>query len=439
MRKLLFVFFLLVVVTGVSFGQIQYNYTDAGPFPDTAVFKIPGGVVNGGIAVDPEGKVWIQTYTSPDTLPTGEATGSIYVFEANGTEVAFSPIQILTGVDELGAPVTDTLDGTGYGLNVDPSTGNIMSVKWSTRLWSIDYKTGAGIRRIMNPIPGYTSSLAGVAVNSFGEIYLGPVLPGGAVQILNSDFSAGTQVAPSVGDYGRTIAVSSDGNDVYVPRFGIQKTYVYHCDNGSLGPYTLADSLFLGGSIETMAIHPATGYLWFATDRRSTAIETFTANTYYGFNTATKALVDSINIAEWDPSGTGPLPRGLAFSPTGDTMYVGHFDVPTNPAVRRYIGSPVSSVDRVENAMPSGFELEQNFPNPFNPSTEIRFSVGKDGFVSLRVYDVLGREVQTLVNEDLAAGVYTATFNASSLSTGTYVYVLTAGDVRISKKMLLTK
>jgi hypothetical protein len=438
MRKLLFVFCLLMVVAVVSYGQVtMYNYTDDGPFPDTAAFKIPGGVINGGVAVDPEGKVWIQTYLSPDSLPTGEATGSIYVFSPDGTPAAFSPIQILTGVDELGAPVTDTLNGTGYGLGVDPSTGNIFSVKWSTRLWMIDYKTGAGIRRIMNPIPGYTSSLAGVAANSFGEVYLGPVLPGGAVQILNADFSAGTQVAPSVGDYGRAIAVAADGNDVFVPRFTALKTWVYHCDFGSLGPYTLADSIFEGGSIETIAMHPATGYVWAATDRRSTP--EWTPNTYYACIYSTGAIVDSFTVTEWPAAET--LPRGLAFSPSGDTVYVGHFDGTAYPGVRRFIGTPtvVNSVDRVDDAIPSGFELDQNFPNPFNPSTEIRFSVGKDGFVSLRVYDVLGREVQTLVNEDLAAGVYTATFNASSLSTGTYVYVLTAGDVRISKKMLLAK
>ncbi|MBE0557048.1 MAG: T9SS type A sorting domain-containing protein, partial [Proteobacteria bacterium] len=387
------------------------------------------------VAVDPEGKVWIQTYLSPDTLPTGEATGTIYVFNADGTPSSIAPIQILSGIDELGAAVTDTLNGTGYGLGIDPSTGNIMSVKWSTRLWSIDYKTGAGVRRIMNPIPGYTSSLAGVAVNSLGEVYLGPVLPGGAVQILNADFSAGTQVAPSVGDYGRTIGVSADGNDVFVPRFTALKTWVYHCDFGSLGPYTLADSIFLGASIETIALHPGTGRVWAAADRRSTS--EWTANTYYAYDPTTKALTDSFTVTAWPAADV--LPRGLAFSPTGDTAFVGHFDAPTNPGVRRFVWTLVNSVDRVEDAIPSGFELDQNFPNPFNPSTEIRFSVGKDGFVSLRVYDVLGREVQTLVNEDLTAGVYTATFNASSLSTGTYVYVLTAGDVRISKKMLLAK
>ena len=438
MKKLLFVFCLLVVAVGVSSGQSVWTYVDQGPFPDTAAFKLPGGVVNGGIAVDREGKVWISTYSGiVDSLPTGQKTGAIYVFQPNGTQAAFSPIKILSGVDQNGTPVTDTLFGSNTGLAVDPFSGNVLSVRGASYLWSINYQTGAGIRRILSPIPGYTSSLAGVDANNLGEVFLAGVLPSGAVQILNSDFSTGTQVVASMADYGRDIAVSIDGNDVFIPRFTAFKTWVYHCDNGSLGPYVLADSIFLGASVEAIAVHPQTGHVWASADRRSDS--TWIKNAYYAYNPTTKQYVDHFTVTAWDPSASGPLPRGLAFGPTGDTVYVGHFDVATNPPVRRFIYQFVNSVDRVDGVVPSGYELAQNFPNPFNPSTEIRFSVGKDGFVSLRVYDVLGREVQTLVNEDLTAGVYTATFNASSFSTGTYVYVLTAGDVRISKKMLLAK
>jgi hypothetical protein len=277
--------------------------------------------------------------------------------------------------------------------------------------------------------------MAGVAVNGLGEIFLAPVLPGAACQILNPDFSVSTQVVDTVFDYGRTIGVSADGNDVYIPRFTGVGTLVYHCDFGSLGPYALADTIFVGASVETINRHPGTGHIWAATDRRSSS--EWTANTYYAYDPATDALVDSFTVTEWPAAET--LPRGLAFSQTGDTLLVGHFDGADYPGVRRYVWTLVNTVDRVEDAIPSGYELDQNFPNPFNPSTQIRFAVGKDGFVSLRVYDVLGREVQTLVSEDLAAGVYTATFDASRLSTGTYVYVLTAGEVRISKKMLLAK
>lgn len=449
MRNLVLLFCLLVVATA-AFAQTSYKYGDETPFPVGNPFL--RDVVNAGIAVDWEGKVWIQTYGSTsDTLAVGPPlvrTGSIYVYNPNGTQASFSPITILTGVTETGAPVTDTLNGSGYGLSLDPSDGNILSVKWSYRLWKIDYKTGQGIRRVQSPGTFGPNSFAGAAANDLGEVYLTRVIGPFLGMILNPDFTvATTNFADAVPNIGRAIAVTKDGNDVYVPRFTGFKTMVYHSDNGSLGPYVQSDSLLLGGSVESIAIHPVTGHVWMSTDRRSTrgavsggSLDTiaYTPNTYYAWDPVSKALVDSFNVSSWSPLPTGPLPRGIAFSPTGDTVYVGHFDVPTLPSVVRFT-KVIVGVERIEDAVPSGYELGQNYPNPFNPSTEIRFSVGNAGFVSLKVFDVLGREVETLVNEDLAAGVYTARFNASSFSTGTYVYVLTAGDVRISKKMLLTK
>ncbi|MGE5806432.1 MAG: T9SS type A sorting domain-containing protein, partial [Ignavibacteria bacterium] len=85
------------------------------------------------------------------------------------------------------------------------------------------------------------------------------------------------------------------------------------------------------------------------------------------------------------------------------------------------------------------FKLEQNYPNPFNPSTTINFSVQKNVLVSLIVYDALGSEVATLVNEEKPAGDYLVNFNASGISSGTYFFVLKAGDFINAKKMLLIK
>jgi hypothetical protein len=95
---------------------------------------------------------------------------------------------------------------------------------------------------------------------------------------------------------------------------------------------------------------------------------------------------------------------------------------------------------------PETFSLSQNYPNPFNPSTRISFSVpassaGRQGsgLVSLKVFDVLGREVATLVNENLSAGSYEVTFDARGLASGVYLYRLTSGGLSLSKKLLLTK
>ena len=85
------------------------------------------------------------------------------------------------------------------------------------------------------------------------------------------------------------------------------------------------------------------------------------------------------------------------------------------------------------------FELQQNYPNPFNPTTNIGFRIAGFEFVNLKVYDVLGNEVATLVNEEKSAGVYEVEFNASNLPSGVYFYRLQAGSFNQIKKMILIK
>ena len=87
----------------------------------------------------------------------------------------------------------------------------------------------------------------------------------------------------------------------------------------------------------------------------------------------------------------------------------------------------------------TSFTLSQNYPNPFNPSTEITFSVPKSGLVTLKVYDLLGRLVSTLVNENKSTGNYTVRFDASRLASGTYIYQMNANGILLSKKMVLLK
>lgn len=85
------------------------------------------------------------------------------------------------------------------------------------------------------------------------------------------------------------------------------------------------------------------------------------------------------------------------------------------------------------------YSLAQNYPNPFNPSTKISYSIKEDGFVTLKVYDILGVEIASLVNEPKTAGSYEAEFNAAQLPSGMYIYKLQSGSFTDVKKMLLTK
>ena len=93
----------------------------------------------------------------------------------------------------------------------------------------------------------------------------------------------------------------------------------------------------------------------------------------------------------------------------------------------------------VKKETPSGFALHQNYPNPFNPTTSIEYTLDKRQFVSLKVYDILGREVATLINEEKPAGSYQVKFDAAGLSSGVYLYRIRAGKNSETRKMILMR
>ncbi len=102
-------------------------------------------------------------------------------------------------------------------------------------------------------------------------------------------------------------------------------------------------------------------------------------------------------------------------------------------------GPITSSIYNNENNTPTNYFLFQNYPNPFNPTTKIKFGLHDNAFTKLKVYDIFGREVSTLVNEELNAGYYEFEFNARYLSSGIYFYKIQAKDFTSVKKFVLIK
>ena len=145
------------------------------------------------------------------------------------------------------------------------------------------------------------------------------------------------------------------------------------------------------------------------------------------------------NINPWIGSANGVIEGNARFD---------SFQLSYNPESTGNIGfyvfdefgySSITTVSNEDEQVPIQTRLEQNFPNPFNPSTSIAFSIGKAQTVRLSVFDLLGREVATLVSKTLTRGNYTVQFDASSLSSGMYIYRLQAGTQTITKKMMLIK
>jgi flagellar hook assembly protein FlgD len=99
----------------------------------------------------------------------------------------------------------------------------------------------------------------------------------------------------------------------------------------------------------------------------------------------------------------------------------------------------VVGIENNVTGIPTEFSLAQNYPNPFNPTTNISFAIPTESFVSIKIYDILGKEVSKIVNETKQAGYYNFNFDATSLSSGMYFYKIEAGNFVQTKRMLLMK
>ncbi|HSW55495.1 MAG TPA: T9SS type A sorting domain-containing protein [Ignavibacteriaceae bacterium] len=157
-------------------------------------------------------------------------------------------------------------------------------------------------------------------------------------------------------------------------------------------------------------------------------------NIYLAAGTLTEMAVCKVNsdgTSAWTVTLPGSYANDITLGSDNDVYVVGG-----NTA---RINQTIVSVVNEDGIAPEGYTLKQNYPNPFNPVTNIRFRIADFGFVSLKIYDILGNEVATLVNEEKPAGNYEVNFNASSLSSGTYFYKLQAGSFIETKKMILLK
>ncbi|MBK7981738.1 MAG: T9SS type A sorting domain-containing protein [Ignavibacteriae bacterium] len=142
-----------------------------------------------------------------------------------------------------------------------------------------------------------------------------------------------------------------------------------------------------------------------------------------------------LDITLNDADATGSREGMLSLSPlNNDDSYA-------NVSAWSYTWYGDKNVVGVEDGkmLTAKFNLEQNYPNPFNPVTQINYSISKQGFVSLKIYNILGSEVENLISENQTAGNYTVTFDASKLASGVYMYKLETENFISTKKMILMK
>ena len=136
----------------------------------------------------------------------------------------------------------------------------------------------------------------------------------------------------------------------------------------------------------------------------------------------------------------------VQFAPTSTgvfTVQVINKSYTVNPyslyLIRTQSGSSSKTIAQFAEEKPKTFALYQNYPNPFNPTTTLRYSLAGDSYVRLKVYNTLGQEVASLVNQEERAGEYSVPFDASRLASGVYFYKLVAGSFIDTKRMVILK
>ena len=430
----------LVLLFMCSF-TVMAQWDFVGAWPDT---NYKGGTH--GIVVDPDGKVWEASYYPSSWISPSNDTLSlrpIYVFNPDGS------LNDILGI-VTGAGGADTLargSANCRGMRADEN-GNIIYVSAGpSKMIKINYQTKARMGSVLIPESGSSPTAPGVSDD--GTIYVGPVVGGGTTQIATYDTDLNYLGPAVVGppSIARTMTVSGDGLTIYWTAFTGQMGITVYSRASELDPFELTDSVFTTGalgaatgmSIESVDWNPATGLLWVSNDSRGNPM--FSNLTWYGVDVANNyAIVDSFSLPVGTPpfiTGTGDmLPRGLAFSNSGATAYVGLFGTTFN---RLYQFDFIGGVNEEGQVVVDGYKLSQNYPNPFNPSTKINFELKSSGYTTLKVYDMLGSEVATLVNNELTTGSHSVNFNAANLASGTYIYQLNVNGTRITNKMVLLK
>lgn len=144
-------------------------------------------------------------------------------------------------------------------------------------------------------------------------------------------------------------------------------------------------------------------------------------------------------------SQTDTVWMNVSFQPDANKLYLDTVNIYSNAInsplkiVLFGIGKIPLIVEQPNTQLPLVYHLEQNYPNPFNPATTVKFTLERSNYTSLRVYDLLGREVAVVVDEELSAGMYEYHFSGENLSSGVYLYRIVSGDFVQTKKMILTK
>jgi uncharacterized delta-60 repeat protein len=212
---------------------------------------------------------------------------------------------------------------------------------------------------------------------------------------------------------------------------GTVRAYINGTDSTSDRAYSAAiqsdGKIVVGGGSSSSLLGQST-FAIARFDSNGTKDSTFGTN-----GTVTTTFGSDMNVSD--------AAMSIALQTDGKILAGGYSQIASGSTVfvlARYLTSNMTGINE-DKSLPKSFALEQNYPNPFNPSTTIKYSIPKFGLVTIKIYDILGREVTTLINEEKNAGNYSVEFNASMLASGVYLYRISAGSFEETKKLVLIK
>lgn len=367
-------------------------------------------LVNGPnlFAGNSDGALYRTTNNGTLWLPIKNFGGGVFSLVQNGTDMLLGTVTSAGGVHRsTDGGSTWSFSGTGLAFSGDVRA---LAVTGTTIIAGISQSSG--IYRSTNSGANWSASNTGLTNTTVSALLLA-----------GSNVLAGTN--------GGIFISTNGGLNWAVSNAGLT----------SLGVQTLATngSLVFAGTSNGFFVSTNGGTNWAVSNSglTSTNVRTIVASgSAIVVGTALGVSVSTNSGANWTAANSGLINTSIqSLIISGTDLIAGSNG---NGAWRRPF-SQLTSVKETGGSIPGRFALEQNYPNPFNPTTTIRFFVEMRGYTSLRVYNLLGSEVATLVNEMLPAGRYEAVFIATGLTSGVYYYTLDAPGHRQTKTMILLK
>ncbi|MBN1632639.1 MAG: S8 family peptidase [Ignavibacteria bacterium] len=311
--------------------------------------------------------------------------------------------------------------------------------------------------------PANVSDTDFVALNSYSIITPGTVSNQDGTGKFNDDGAGANKIGVEVNAFSYAFTSANDQNYILL-RYGIKNTtssalnnlyagiYIYYSPNGiSTDNMATLDTVNKLGIVHNNTT--PTDYLGLAmmtNHNLNFRAVNVTSEVLNGWTTAEKytALSTGISSPSYGPGRAGVVVSGGPFNLAPNQVeYVGFAVVysgtlaglKTNTQYAKTKYTSTIGIKNISTEIPAKYELSQNYPNPFNPNTTIKFAIPKQDLVKIKVFDVLGKEVSVLVNEQLDAGYYEVTFNAQNLSSGLYFYRIESSGLISTRKMLLVK